>query len=161
MRNMYKSIKIFSFLIASLFMMAANSFGQDKISSLKEAIETQQYVFHAQTALPLSGGAKQLTSDYQLKVSTSSVVSTLPYFGRAYSVPYGSTDGGFNFTSAKFDYAASPGKKGGWTISIKPRDIQDFKEFSLSVSENGYGTLQVISNNRQAISFSGYVSAIK
>jgi hypothetical protein len=88
-------------------------------------------------------------------------VSYLPFFGRAYSLPYNSTDGGFNFTSTKFDYTSTPGKKGGWEIKIKPKDVQDFREFTLSISENGYGTLQALSNNRQTISFTGYVSPAK
>ena len=158
---MHKSIKKFCFLLGGTLLFAIAIHAQDKQNQIKDAIESKQYVFHAQTAMPLSGGARQLTTDYELKVTGNSVVSALPFFGRAYSLPYGTNDGGFNFTSTKFDYSVSPQKKGGWDISIKPTDVQDFKEFSLSVSRGGYGTLQVISNNRQPISFSGYVSPLK
>jgi hypothetical protein len=46
-------------------------------------------------------------------------------------------------------------------ITIKPRDVKDFREFSLILSEKGYGTLRALSNNRQAISYSGYIAAVK
>jgi hypothetical protein len=134
---------------------------QDNESAIKSAVESGQFVFHAQTALPMSGTSRQLTSEYDVKVSKEVVVSSLPFFGRAYSLPYGSTEGGFNFTSRKFDYSVSNRKRGGWQINIKPKDVADFREFSLLVSKTGYGSLQAVSNNRQPISFTGYITAIK
>ena len=131
---------------------------QSDKEKVKSGIEGKHFVFHAQTALPSSGRSRTLTSDYDLRVSPDTLISNLPYYGRAYSVPYGSGDGGFNFTSTQFDYAATPGKKKGWNISIKPKDVNDFREFSLSISDNGYGSLQVLTNNRQPISFNGYIS---
>jgi len=73
-------------------------------------------------------------------------------------VPYGSGGGGFDFTSTKFDYTATPGKKKGWDITIKTKDVNDFQEFSLSLSDDGYGTLQALSNNRQPMAFTGYIT---
>src|SRR4030095_726247 len=134
---------------------------QEKDSAIKNMVEKRQFVFHAQTALPSTGGSRQLTSAYDLKVLNDSLVSYLPYFGRAYSTTYGATDGGLNFTSTKFDYKASTRKKGGWEISIKPNDVTDFREFLLTISENGYGTLRAFTNNRQPISFNGYSSSKK
>jgi len=128
---------------------------------VKTSVKAKKFIFHAQTALPTSGRSRQLTSDYSLRVSSDSLISNLPFYGRAYSVPYGSGDGGFNFTSTKFEYVANPGKKNGWNINIKPKDVTDFREFSLSLSDNGYGTLQVLTNNRQPISFTGYITEIK
>jgi Domain of unknown function (DUF4251) len=134
---------------------------QDNESATKLIVESGQFIFHAQTAMPMSGTSRQLTSEYDLKVSKDAVVSYLPFFGRAYSLPYGTTDGGFNFTSRKFDYSVSQRRKGGWQINIKPKDVADFREFSLLLSKTGYGTLQVVSNNRQPISFTGYITSLK
>jgi hypothetical protein len=44
---------------------------------------------------------------------------------------------------------------------MKPSDVTDFREFLLTISENGYGTLRALTNNRQPISFNGYISAKK
>ena len=150
---------LFSLFLAALCSIGVN--GQSKESTIKQIVESGEFVFHAQTALPMSGTSRQLTSDYDVKISKSAVTSYLPFFGRAYSVPYGATEGGFNFTSKEFDYLSTPGKKGGWQVTIRPKDVADFREFSLLVSEKGYGTLQVVSNNRQPISFTGYISAPK
>jgi hypothetical protein len=155
---LFRKTLFLAFLIAA---SASGAHAQDKESTIKNIIEARQFVFHAQTALPTSGASRQLTSDYDLKVSKNSVISYLPFFGRAYSLPYGTTEGGFNFTSTKFDYAVKNRKKGGWEINIKPKDVADFREFLLTISESGYGTLQALTNNRQPISFTGYITPIK
>jgi len=147
------------FFMASLCVNVM--YAQDKKAEVKNSIEARQFVFSAQTALPFSGSSRQLTPEYELKISKESVTSYLPYFGRSYSASYNSSDGGFKFTSVKFDFIAKPGKKGGWDISIKPKDVTDVRELSLIISENGYATLHVTSENRQPISFSGYITAIK
>jgi Domain of unknown function (DUF4251) len=148
--------------IAVLGLLAIRGYGQQlDEETLKTMVESKQFGFHVQTAIPSGGSSRQLTSDYDLKVYPERVVSYLPFFGRAYSLPYGSGQGGFEFTSAKFSYSYTPRKKGGWEIRVKPTDIPDFREFSLTVSAGGYGTLQAFSNNRQPISFTGYMVAAK
>lgn len=149
---------VFLFVIS---LSSAALYSQTEEPSIKNGIEKKQFVFQAQTAIPASEMSRQLTSLYDLRVSGNSVISSLPFFGRAYSLSYGSSDGGFHFTSNKFDYSVVTRKKGGWDISIKPKDIPDFREFSLSVSENGFGTLQALSNNRQPISFTGRLTLLK
>lgn len=150
-----------SFIFLLLMTVSFAGFSQDKKNDkalqVKESVENQHYIFVAQTALPLQGRVRQLTTDYTLKVSKDTVIADLPYFGRAYSAPIGTSGGGIQFTSTKFEYTSTERKKGGWNISIKPKESQDVRELSLSISENGYASLQVISNNRQAISFNGYL----
>jgi len=150
----FGKIVVFAFVL--LFGSRVN--GQHDTSIIKTSIESKQFIFHAQTAMPTSGRTRQLTTEYDLRIFPDSLISDLPFYGRAYSVPYGSTEGGFNFTSTKFEYTATPGKKRGWDISIKPKDVNDFREFPLSLSDNGYGTLQALSNNRQPMSFTGYIT---
>jgi hypothetical protein len=132
-----------------------------KESSIKNMVDARNYVFVAQTALPVTGGMRQLTSYYDLKVSKDTIVSALPYFGRAYTAPIDPTEGGINFTSTKFDYTTTERKKGGWDVSIKTKDGKDAQQLFLTISENGYAALQVTSNNRQAISFNGYITERK
>ena len=151
--------KILSIVLVSVITNTVNA--QPDQSTVKTSVESKQFIFHAQTAMPTSGRSRQLTSEYDLRIFPDSLVSNLPFYGRAYSVPYGSSDGGFHFTSTKFEYTATPGKKRGWDISIKPKDVTDFREFSLSLSDDGYGTLQALSNNRQPMSFTGYITQVK
>src|SRR6476660_9684977 len=98
-------------LIVSVLFLTHRINAQSDKEAIKTSIESKQFIFHAQTALPTSGRSRQLTADYDLRLFSDSLISNLPFYGRAYSVPYGSGDGGFNFTSTKFDYTATPGKK--------------------------------------------------
>lgn len=125
-------------------------------ASVQNAVNSKQFVFKAQTVLPMAGKSRFLTTDYDVKVLGDSLVSYLPYFGRAYNVTYGDR-GGIDFTSTQFDYKVKPRKKGGWDVSIETNDVKDNQRFNFSISEDGYAYLQVISNNRQPISFNGYI----
>lgn len=120
-------------------------------------INAQDYRFIAQTAIPMGGATKHLSYGYDLTVSHDSVVAYLPYYGRAYTAPIDPTKSGIQFTSTQFDYKVDTTKKGGWEITIKPRDNRDVNQINLSVSSAGYASLRVTSVNRQAISYSGEI----
>jgi hypothetical protein len=132
---------------------------QDKKTNIKELIDARSYVFKAQTMLPMGGRTRQLTTDYDVKVAKDSIISYLPYFGRAYTAPLDPSKGGIQFKSKDFEYTISNKRKGGWDIVIKPKDAGDVRQMSIMISEDGYGSLQVLSNNRQPIIFNGYVTA--
>src|SRR5262245_23382147 len=108
-------------IIACVLFISNATNAQPDEATVKTCVDSKQFIFHPQTALSASGRGRQLTSEYDLRVIGDSLVSNLPFYGRAYSATYGSSDGGFNFTSTKFEYAATPGKKKGWNISIKPK----------------------------------------
>ena len=125
---------------------------------VKKMITDRQYIFEAQQVMPSGGRTISLTSDYDLKITKDSIVAYLPYYGRAYSANIGSSEGGIKFNSKQFDYTVRE-KKGGWDISIKPKDARDVQQLELSIFNNGNASLNVNSTNRQAISYSGYVVA--
>jgi hypothetical protein len=141
------------------FSVAQNKKDSVKIAKVTELIVNQHYTFKAQTTTPLSGRLRQLTSDYDLQVSKDVIISQLPYFGRAYSAPINPSDGGIQFTSKDFEYTLTDKKKGGWDVTIKFKDVKDVQQMQLSIFNNGTASLQVTSNNRQAISFSGYITS--
>ncbi|SFD90551.1 protein of unknown function [Chitinophaga sp. CF118] len=158
--------KISTGLITLILLSSSGLHAQKKDDLKKEAIEqmvtSHNYVFKAQTVLPTGAVPnRQLTAEYDLQVSPDTIICYLPYFGRAYTAPMDPTKGGIKFTSTKFDYKETQRKKGGWDILIKPHDTQDASQLSLSISSTGYASLQVISNNRQPISFSGYIDKKK
>jgi hypothetical protein len=158
-RIMKNSIKLF-FLIAALTSFSV-VFAQDsKEISVQKMVESKNFIFKAQTVLPQRGGMRQLTSDYDLRLLGDSVVSFLPFFGRAYTAPIGSSEGGIKFTSTDFNYDIKKKKK-GWDITILPKDTREVRQLFLSVSSNGYARLQVLSNNREGIAYNGYVTEIK
>lgn len=139
-------------------MLQAN--GQDKKpgqAALQKALDARHYVFVAQTVTPLRDGMRQLTSYYDLTVSTDTVISNLPYFGQAYVAPMNPSEGGFVFTSIASDYRTKTNKKGTREISINTKSGGDAQRMQLTVFNDGTASLQISSNNRDAISFNGYV----
>jgi hypothetical protein len=153
-------MKVFFKIVAPLFLTVlsiCNLEAQESNSAtLKTILQHKNFTFKAQSAWPLQGTVVQLTAGYDMKVMQDSLNTYLPYFGRAFTAGYG-REGGINFTSSKFEYKLKEKSKGGWEISIKPTDTRDVTELTYSISANGYATLQVISTNRQAISYYGFI----
>lgn len=154
---MYFLLVLFSILSCS----PGREVQEQRNENLITAVEEHRYVFRARAAQPLRGRTIQLNSVYDLRVTKDSVIAFLPYFGRSYTAPIDPTAGGINFTSTDFEYHQAAGDRGGWTIEIKPNDAQGVRQLFLSISEGGNGSLQVTSNNRQSISFTGTVLPIK
>jgi hypothetical protein len=159
----FKNILILLLIaVAGLNIADAQATKKDKKLSkefrVKTSVDEKRYTFLATYVLPQRGGGRQLTSDYDLRIMPDSVVSFLPYFGRAYfDVPYGGGDGGMKFTSTKFTYEVKEKKKGGWEISIKPSDVKNIDRLLLNISADGYASLSINSTNRDFITFDGYL----
>ena len=130
-------------------------------SGVEHLIESKRFLFEARTVSPIGGPTRQLTSYYDLTIKGDSVVSFLPYFGRAYVAPMSVNDGGIRFTSTDFNYQINPRKKGGWNIKITPKDVNSVQQMNLTVSPNGQASLNVTSSNRQPISFMGVIREVK
>ena len=132
-----------------------------KAREIETMVEAKDYVFQAQSASPLKGGIKQLTSSGYFLSLMDTLICNLPYYGQVYQSSYGTTDGGIKFTSADFSYAATNRKKGGWSIKIKTKDQASNRQLALTIFENGNASLQITSSDRQSISYSGYVEKPK
>ncbi len=99
-------------------------------------------------------------NNYSFDLHKDSLVSYLPYFGVAYSAPFGSNEGPLDFTSTDFTYTRQSGKKGKITITLN-NNLSDVQELYLDVSSGGYATLNVRFNNRQPISFYGQIKGLR
>ena len=155
-----KTFKAFAILLLLVMSstLAVNAQVTDT-AQLQQMIDSSNFIFKARSAQAQGGASRVLTDEYDLKVNRNEVVSFLPYYGRAYSISPGE-DGGIKFTSTDFKY--TPEKtKNGWRIMIIPRDAKDITQLYLDVSTGGYATLQVTSNNRQAISYYGVIEKDK
>ena len=156
---MNSSVLLKKFLFLVLAFVVTMAYAQDKSSTIKAMLDKKTFVFKAQSALPTSMALRYLTGDnYSLSISGDSLVSHLPYFGRAYSAPTPGASAGFNFTSKDFDFTTKTRKKGGWEVVIKPNDVSDVREFSLIIMKSGDATLRALSDNRQMISYDGYLA---
>ncbi len=144
-------------LLLSLFAGSAIKAQEADKTTVEKMINDKEFIFHAHSAAPLGGATIQLTSPYDLRISNDTLISHLPYFGRAFVGGYGTGESGIQFTSTSFEYKVKQKRKGGWEIRLTPEDQRDVRLLQLNISESGYGTLQVFSDNRQAISFRGYM----
>ena len=152
---------LITFLIITL-AISTGAFAQDKNENpVAAAIQNKEYVFKVRSIMPATGGTRQTNSNYDFTVKHDTLISYLPYFGRAYSAPIGQGTDPLNFTSNDFTYKVTEGKKGGWLIEIRPKDARNIQVMNLNLSKNGYGTLYVNQQNRQAISYSGKVEPLK
>lgn len=150
--------KILFFILIILYSGTGTMYAQQKEAAVQKKIQDKSYVFTVQSVSPMRGSMRQLTSEYDLRISPDSAVSYLPYFGRAFAAPIGSSETGIKFTSTNFIYTTTNRKKGGWDVTIKPRDVQEVQQLFLTIFPDGSGSLQVTSTNRDPISFSGYIS---
>ena len=66
---------------------------EQKEKEVKELIESKRFTIDVNRAIPMGGRSLNLTSPYSLEMRGDSAISYLPYFGRAYSAPYGGGDG--------------------------------------------------------------------
>lgn len=127
--------------------------------TVSQMLADHNYIFRAETALPQQGRIQQLTPEFDLTITPDTLISYLPYFGRAFVAPINPTEGGIKFTSTDFSYKDVKKKKKRWEITIEPRDAGSIQQLFLTVFDNGTASLRVNDRNRQSISFNGRVVA--
>ena len=152
-------------LLAAFQGAYAQETKEEKSAALSAAVlsllESKNYVFQVQSVAPRRGGMLQQSPGFKVVVSKDSVSGDLPYFGRAYNAAYGSSDGGIKFTSTNFDYKKEDRKKGGWSVKFTLKQQKSARQLSFTIAENGSASLYVICNDRESISYNGYISERK
>ena len=136
-----------------------NTKADNKKISVTNMIDSQHYVFVAQTVSPLRSGFQNLSSYYYVEIFKDTMISNLPYYGRAYVVAYNSSQPVLDFTSPAISYQVTPYKKNGWSILVKPKDKPEIQQYSFTIFNNGSANLSVTSTSRDAISFNGYITS--
>ena len=91
---------------------------------------------------------------YCVEVRNDSLISYLPYFGRAYNVPYGGGKG-LNFSERIGRYNEFVEKNGKRHIEIDLKNEEDTYLYTIDVFENGRSSIDVQSRQRERISYSG------
>lgn len=127
---------------------------EQKKEAVKKLIVSENYKIDVRTALPMRGRSIPLSSPYSLEIRNDSVISYLPYFGRAYSIPYGGGDG-LNFRAPLKEYSMEMDKKGNAVIKFTARNPEDRYEYRAKVYSDGTASIDVNMTNRQSISFQG------
>ncbi|OAQ42215.1 hypothetical protein A5893_03620 [Pedobacter psychrophilus] len=164
MKNLF-SFKYLILIFISLTILSSCATQKEKqarITLIDSLIKNNDFKFVAQQANPLRGGLisqrlRQLDNSYFLKISKDSINCYLPYFGVAQQAPYGSTNNGIQFISTDFSYDKTVDSKGGYQITISPKNTDKARTLYLMIGQSGNATLNVNSNNRDAISFTGNI----
>ncbi|QSB28497.1 DUF4251 domain-containing protein [Flavobacterium sp. CLA17] len=158
---------LFCFLSLSVFSQEKSKKELRAEKELHEQKETEglinskNFVFNAEKANPL--GYRMIILDYNtytIKVTEENVVCDLPYFGRAYNVAYGSSDGGMKF-EGKPENITIEKKKKSYSIKMIVKGKDDVYTLLFSVFFDGGTNVSVTSNNKASISYDGEIKAPK
>ena len=110
----------------SLYAQSKKEKREQKANEVKELIDSKRFTIDVNRAIPMGGRSLNLTSPYSLEMRGDSVISYLPYFGRAYSAPYGGGDG-LRFEESITDYQSTFDKKGTARIKFVARTKEAFR----------------------------------
>ena len=167
--------KIFKIIVAVFFGVCLNSCGSqthitpEKVNALLQSKEftfmavkanpTSYDVVKVMNSLPTSSASQILNLDYgyTLEIKKDKITAQLPYFGRMYSPSYNTENNSYRFTTKDFTMNENEGRKGSVIFTILPKDEQNIRRIVLEVFKNGKAYLSIDSNDRQLITYDGYL----
>jgi hypothetical protein len=162
-------MKTIGIIIASMLLLVVCGFQPSDRKEMKlqkekdmiQLIDSGHFRFVASSARSNLGNFNNLGVNYELVFDSLKLKAYLPYYGRAYSVDYGS-DGGvkFDLTAQKIDKKWN-NKKKMFTISTEVSDRNDSYSIFLTTSPSGYSDLKINFRNRQMISYYGTIEKIQ
>lgn len=122
---------------------------------IAEDLSNRHFTIDIDRAYPESrSGVINLTSPYSVTISGDTIISYLPFFGRAYNVPYGGGKG-LNFTGRIRNYEKSVSKKGEQNVRIEVDSDEDNYLYFISIYGGGNASINVQPHQRSHISFTG------
>lgn len=121
---------------------------------VKVALTERHYKIRVDHMYPTKGGSKSVSSSYSVEVKNDSLFSYLPFFGRAYQVPYGGGKG-LNFSERIGSYREALVKNGCRHIEINVKNNEDNYLYVIDVFDNGNSDIVVQAQQRERISYSG------
>ena len=146
-----------------------NSIPSEKVSSLlqngeftfmaEHANPTNFDVINVMNSLPNSTSSRILNLDYgyTLEIKKDEIKVVLPYFGRLFSAGIDPNKNSFRFDSKDFVINQTTGKKGSSIYTILPKDQNNIRKMVLEVFGNGKSYLSIDANDRNPISYDGYI----
>ena len=130
---------------------------EEKAKMVHKLLNERHYTIEVQMMYPQGGVAQNVASDYSLEVRGDTLLSYLPYRGRAYQVPYGGGKG-LNFSARIGKYSTQYIEKKELTkVTIELTNDEDTYLYELSIFDNGRANIDVRAREREPISFSGEI----
>lgn len=130
---------------------------QQQAQYVINSITDSHFVIQVDRVTPRRGMGHALSYGYSLVVKGDTIISHLPYFGQAYSLPFNG-GAGLNF-EAKIDdlQAVRNNKKAFNRIEITTHNSEDTFLYIVEVFDNGKAHIEVRSRRRETINFDGYL----
>lgn len=131
-----------------------------KQQEIETLINSKTFQFEANFVQPQGTREINIQGErYDVNYSPDEIESYLPYFGRAFNISYGG-DSGLKFKGKPRDYKIEKKKK-FYLITTTVKGENDVFVLSLSVYFEGNATLNVNSNQRNSISYTGTIEKVK
>lgn len=125
-------------------------------ANVTNALDNRDYKIAIDRMYPMRGSSRQVSYGYSVEVRNDTLISYLPYFGRAYNVPYGGGKG-LNFTAPIGSYQEFMKRNGQRHIEIGVTNEEDTYFYTIEVFDNGNSSVEVRARQRERISYSGNV----
>ena len=156
---------IYLLLIISFasFFLSGCATSEEKAAQMAElsanvtnALNNRDYKIAIDRMYPMRGGSRHVSYGYSVEVRNDTLISYLPYFGRAYNVPYGGGKG-LNFSAPIASYQEFMKRNGLRHIEIGVTNEEDTYFYTIEVFDNGSSSVEVRARQRERISYSGNV----
>lgn len=158
---MSNTVKLYSVLVALVVLLASCATSEERAAQRTElsanvttALNNRDYKISIDRMYPMRGSSRSVTYGYSVEVRNDSLISYLPYFGRAYNVPYGGGKG-LNFSAPIGSYQEFVKRNGMRHIEIGVTNEEDTYLYTIEVFDNGNSSVEVRARQRERISYSG------
>ena len=159
-----KRVICLSVLFASAVILWSNcATSEEKAAQMAElsanvtnALNNRDYKIAIDRMYPMRGSSRHVSFGYSVEVRNDTLISYLPYFGRAYNVPYGGGKG-LNFSAPIGSYQEFMKRNGKRHIEIGVANDEDTYFYTIEVFDTGSSSVDVRARQRERISYSGNV----
>ena len=125
-------------------------------ANVTNALNNRDFKIAIDRMFPMRGSSRHVTYGYSVEVRNDTLISYLPYVGRAYNVPYGGGKG-LNFSAPIGSYQEFMKRNGRRHIEIGVTNDEDTYFYTIEVFDNGNSSVDVRARQRERISYSGNV----
>ena len=160
---MKRVFRILVLSIVTVIILIGCATSEEKAAQMAElsvnvtnALNSLDYKISIDRMYPMRGGSKHVSYGYSVEVRNDSLFSYLPYFGRAYNVPYGGGKG-LNFSAPIGSYQEYMKRNGQRHIEIGVTNDEDTYLYTIEVFDNGSSSVEVRGRQRERISYSGHL----
>lgn len=138
---------------------SGSNVARDSATEIDSLITKRHLTIEINTMHPMGGGDIPVGTDFSLEIRGDSVISRLPYFGKAYTAPIGNGNA-FNFEQRHRGIEITKKNDGTALMLFETKTEEDTFRFRVEIYNNGRAFIHVTSQRRQPISYVGEVVSV-